>query len=128
MYWLPITFVSVTMVIALLGNLLVIIVFKCRWRTTGATQIYILVLAALDLACTFASMPRDLVTFVALRDNPPGTNESDCFIQREDSSMKGFCKVTVFLTYQLNFTTASILVVIASNVSNRQGHEQRSEV
>ncbi|XP_070209156.1 uncharacterized protein [Littorina saxatilis] len=114
MYWLPITYVSITMVIALLGNLLVIIVFKCRWRTTGATQIYILSLAALDLACAIASMPHLLVAFVAQRDSTRGTNSSDCLICRDDSYMQGFCKVTVFLTYQLNLTTALILVVIAT--------------
>ncbi|KAK7091779.1 uncharacterized protein [Littorina saxatilis] len=117
LYALPISFVSILMVIALLGNLLVIIVFKCRWRTTGATQVYILVLAALDLVCTTVSMPRDLVTLIAMYDNSSRENGNEnCFIDGTNSTNinREFCRGTVFLTFQLNFTTALILVFIAT--------------
>ncbi|KAL8574948.1 hypothetical protein ACOMHN_052113 [Nucella lapillus] len=92
-------YVCISMVVALVGNSLVLLVFGCRWRTTNDTRIYIMTLAVLDLVCATVSFPRDLISL------------SPCLVGK--SHMHVYCKLSVFLTHHLNVTSALILVTIA---------------
>ncbi|XP_076456434.1 uncharacterized protein LOC143290801 [Babylonia areolata] len=98
--WLPITYVCVTMVMAVLGNSLVLVVFKCRWRSSGSTETYVVALAILDLLCALVSLPRELLPLAA-------------DLSGQDLTAVELCRVATFLVYLLNLTSGFILVAIA---------------
>lgn len=97
-------FVCITMVMALIGNSVVLLVFGCRWRTTNDTKIYIMALAALDLLCATVTFPRVLISLFPV---------SQCLVKK--SHMRVFCKLSTFFTAHLNITSALILVAIAAS-------------
>ncbi|XP_076456422.1 uncharacterized protein LOC143290794 [Babylonia areolata] len=97
-------FVIVNFIVAVIGNTLVLIVFRWRWHTTNDTKIYIMVLAALDLVCTLASSPRDVIS---LFPDPP------CLLTKP--AMLVYCRLSFFLTGHLNLASAFVLLAIAAS-------------
>ncbi|XP_076456820.1 uncharacterized protein LOC143291088 [Babylonia areolata] len=97
-------FVIVNFIVAVIGNTLVLIVFGWRWHTTNDTKIYIMVLAAFDLACTLVSSPRDVIS---LFPDPP------CMLTKP--AMLVYCRLSFFLTGHLNLASAFVLLSIAAS-------------
>ncbi|PVD32120.1 hypothetical protein C0Q70_07548 [Pomacea canaliculata] len=60
---LPIVvFISLLLTLSVAGNALLLFIFIFRWRSLGATKVYVCALAILDLLAALLVMPRDLMT------------------------------------------------------------------
>ncbi|XP_067666094.1 alpha-2Da adrenergic receptor-like isoform X1 [Haliotis asinina] len=92
----PIIFVAIMMLIGVLGNVLVIYIYGCRWHR-ATTKIFVTTLAVLDLVNCIITMPTEIVI---LRN----------FYYLD---MPVYCQLSRFSTFWMNNNSAIVLLIIS---------------
>ena len=106
--WPAFVYVVVMMLLGLVGNSLVLIVYRHHFRTS-VTRMFIYCLALLDMANCLFTMPAELVILFRFTDFPSPL----------------WCKLTRFLTYTFNGSSSIILTAIALDRYNKVCHPER---